>query len=236
VSDDQHVQQKQLERVLAESDEPADVTQERGMEVSLPPDRTRQFTHTSFSRMRTTWAGDDAVRIGEITAVTNEIIQDQFRVAFAIVERIHRHVRTPRLDTDTGELLHYPDNTPMWELDELGAPVENWGLLGDRDRETLLGTINLFLFEWELLAVDRWAEAMYSKVQWEERFAKGFTALPGMQITGKPTIDDRTHWGHLHSADERYFAVFQSVLSRKADAIIRSMIRLQRLLEGTTIR
>jgi hypothetical protein len=57
-----------------------------------------------------------------------------------------------------------------------------------------------------------------------------------MQISGKPTIDDRTQWGHQFSAEERYFAVFRSVLSRKADALVRSMERLRRMLESTAIR
>jgi hypothetical protein len=157
-------------------------------------------------------------------------------VAFAVVERIHRYVRTPVVDMATGAVQSYPDGTPMWETDSTGMPTEDWSQLGDRERESLLFTIATWLFDWELKAVDEWAQAMYAKVQWEEKFARGFIALPGMQVSGRPTIDDRTQWGHQFSAEERYFAVFRAVLSRKADALVRSMNRLSRLLEGTSSR
>jgi hypothetical protein len=35
----------------------------------------------------------------------------------------------------------------------------------------------------------------------------------------------------MEAADERYFAIFESVLSRKADAIVRSMERLSQRLK-----
>ena len=227
--------QDRIERVLADSDRPEDITQEEGLEPDLPPDNTRQFTHTSFSRMRVNWIGDDAVRLQEVLATADDLIKDEFKVAFAVMERLRRCVRTPQVDED-GVIRTYPDGTPMWEADELGAPAENWGLISDRDREALCFTITSWLFDWELKSVDEWAKAMFAKVQWEERFAKGFISLPGMQVSGKPTIDDRTQWGHQFSAEERYFAVFRSVLSRKADAVIRSMNRLYRMLEGTATR
>ena len=223
----------QVERALADVDRPDDPGQEQPLQPDIRPDRTRQFTNTSFSRMRTGWAGDDSTRLAEVRAIADEIVKAEFRVAFAVMERIYRSVRTPLVDGETGEVRTYPDGTPMWELDELGCPVESWGMLTEHDRKALLFTIGAWLFEWELKAVDAWAEAMFAKVQWEEKFARGFIALPGMQVSGKPTIDDRTQWGHQFSAEERYFAVFRSVLSRKADAVIRSMNRLYRLLEGT---
>jgi hypothetical protein len=228
--------QENIERAIADTDRPEDAAAEKPLEPDLHPDRTRQMTHTSFSRMRINWLGDDSVRLQEILAAADSMIKDEFKVAFSVIERLHRHVRTPKLDMETGEIMYYPDQTPMWEADELGAPVEDWGLLDDRTRDSLLFTITTWLFEWELLAADEWAKAMFSKVQWEERFAKGFISLPGMQISGKPTIDDRTQWGHQFSAEERYFAVFRSVLSRKADALVRSMERLRRMLESTAIR
>jgi hypothetical protein len=228
----------QAERAIAEveADRGDDPGAEQGLEPDLPPDRTRQFTHTSFSRMRTGWRGDDDTRLAEVKAIADDIIRSEFADAFAVIERIHRYVRTPVVDPSTGEIRAYPDGTPMWEADETGMPSENWGQLGDTERQGILLTIATWLFEWEIRSVDKWAEAMFAKVQWEETFARGFIALPGASITGKPTIDDRTQWGHQFSAEERYFAVFRSVLSRKADALVRSMNRLARLLEGTSSR
>jgi hypothetical protein len=223
---------EKIEEVLANADRPADAAQEQPMEIGTHPDRTREMTHPSLSRMRTDWVGDDALRMAEVRGIADQIIKEEFRVAFAVMDRLHRHVRSIALNTSDGSFQYNPDGTPIWEEDELGAPVENWSQLSDSDRDNLLYTITAFLFEWELMAVDKWAQAMFSKVQWEEKFAKGFIMLPGMSISGKPTIHDRTEWGHQFSAEERYFAVFQSVLSRKADAVVRSMTRLQRLLEN----
>lgn len=228
--------QNQIERVLESSGRPDDAPAEQPAAPDVPPDRTRQFTHVNFSRMRTSWAGEDQVRLAEVKAVADDIIADEFKAAFAIIDRMHRHVRTPKVDPGTGEILSYPDGSPQWETDEYGVPEEDWGLLEDRERSNLLLAINSFLFEWELKAVDKWAEAMYAKVMWEEKFAGQFTVLPGFTGAGRPTIDDRTQWGHLHSAGERYFSVFQSVLSRKADALVRSMVRLSRVLENTSTR
>jgi hypothetical protein len=227
---------EQAERALADADRPEDPAGEEPLAPDIPPDRTRRFTHTSFSRMRTEWRGDDAERLAVVSATAREIIRSEFRMALAVTERIHRYVRTPLINHETGEVQAYPDGTPMWETDELGCPVEDWALLTDDARKGLMLTIATWLGEWELKSAELWAEAMYAKVQWEEAFSRGFIALPGAVISGKPTIDDRTQWGHHSSADERYFAVFRSALSRAAEGEVRSMGRLLRVLEATSAR
>ncbi len=228
---------QQIDKAITDTGRPDDPNAEKTLEVDVHPDRTRQLTHTSFSRMRVNWLGDDSVRLQEVLAEADKLIKDEFHVAFAVIERLHRSVRTPLMEEDEpGTVKTYPDGTPMWVCDLHGTPVEDWGLMNDTTRQSLLLTITAWLFEWELLAVDEWARAMFAKVQWEERFAKGYISLPGMQVSGKPTIDDRTQWAHQNSAEERYFAVFRSVLSRKADALVRSMERLRRMLENTQIR
>jgi hypothetical protein len=221
-----------IERVLDEAGQPADATAETPLEPDLHPDRTRQFTHTSFSRARMAWLQDDQERLHEVIAITDEIIAGEFRVAFSVLESLRKRVRSPLTDGD-GVVQTYDDGSPKWETDEHGVPVENWSRLDPDTRNTALFLLTTYLVEWEMRSADKWAEAMFAKVAWEERFAHGFTALPGVQITGKPTIDDRTQWGHALSVEERYFAVFCSALSRKAEALVKSMIRLQRLLENT---
>jgi hypothetical protein len=225
----------QIERVREESGIPADDTAEETLTADPPPDRTRQFTHQGFSRMRTGWIGDDHEKVQELEALADQMVKNRFQVAFAVIERIHRSVRTQAASEETGELLAYPDGTPMWKKDELGAPEEDWGMLSDRDRRGLLFTIATHMFEWELAGASAWAEAMYSKAIWEQAFASGFTALPPGVVSGKPTIDDRTQWGHKNAAEDRYFALFESSLSRKGDGILRAMRGLQRILENTAI-
>jgi hypothetical protein len=226
--------QDQIDRKLAESEVPADdATAEEPMVSDPHPDRTHESTRTGFSRMRTGWAGDDAHKVVELEALSDRIIRRRFSVAFAVIERIRSHVRSQAVNTQTGELLTYEDGTPQWAKDEFGVPEEDWGRLSDRDRKALMFTIATHMFEWELVKANLWAEAMYAKGEWEEIFSRGYTALPGHVPAGKPTIEDRTHHSQKNAAQERYFALFQSALSRKADGVVKVMAGLQRTLEST---
>jgi hypothetical protein len=227
---------EQAARVIANSDIPADATQEGPVVVETPGDRTRKFTHTSFSRTRTEWQGADRDALMVLKAEADRLIREEFRGFFSIVDRIHRCVRTPLADERTGEIKAYEDGTPVWELDEWGDPAEDWSRLGDQTRDNILHSLAIRLAEWSMRSADDWAQAMYAKVVWEEKFAQGFVALPGNQVSGKPTIDDRTQFGHRYSADERYFAVFKSVVSKKADAIVKSAERLYYLFQKTADR
>jgi hypothetical protein len=229
--------QDQIERVLKESEVPADdATAEEPMVSDPHPDRTHENTRAGFSRMRTNWVGDDARMIMELETLSDKIIRRRFAVAFAVIERIRAHVRTQAVSTRTGELLVYEDGTPQWEKDEYGVPVEDWTMLADRDRDALLFTIATHMFEWELAKGNTWFEAMVAKGQWEEIFSRGYTALPDHVVSGKPTIEDRTHHSQKNAANERYFALFESSLSRKADGVVRAMAGLQKVLENTRAR
>jgi hypothetical protein len=225
---------EQIGRVLEKSEVPADdATAEEPMTSDPHPDRPRESERTSFSRMRTGWAGDDARVIAEMQALADKITRRRFAVAFAVIDRVHAHVRRQAFDEKTGAYLTYEDGTPQWEKDEWGAPVENWALLSDSDRSNLLHTIAVHEFEWGLAKADMWFEAMVAKGQWEEIFSRGYTALPGHVVSGKPTIEDRTHWAQRNAAQERYFALFESYLSRRADEIVRSMHGIQKVLMET---
>lgn len=226
---------EQVERVLAEADRPLDATAEDGLEPDLTPDRTRQFTHVSLSRMRTEWPEADKAAIQSLMYHADEAIKEKFGVALAIIERLRRHVRMPLADGD-GVLLTYDDGTPRWETDEFGVPVEDWGRLNDGDRLNLMGTISTHLYEWEMLNVSDWGEAMFAKVDWELAFSRGYRSMPGHQVSGRPTIDDRTQYGHFYSGESRYFGVYRSILSRKAEVVVRSMTRVYYFLEKTSPR
>ncbi len=223
---------KQVERVLAESDVPADPVTEESLEPDLPGDRSVNFRRPGFSRMRTSWTSEDAAQLGVIESRAEEIIQEHFQGAFNALEKLWRQVRRPRADPETGEILLDQHGRTLWETDEYGDVIEDWRGLDDRTAEMALFTITTHLVEWEQRAATLHARAMYSKVQWEERFAEGFLRLPGAQISGKPTVDDRTQFGNKFAVEERYFAVFQSAISRKADALIRSIVRIEKLLEN----
>jgi len=226
----------QVKRVIDESDTPADATQEEPLSIQTPQDRTRKFAHTGLSRMRTEWPRADRDSLVVIKAEADRLVREEFRGFFSIIDRLHRCVRTPLADDETGEIKAYEDGTPMWEQDEWGDPAEDWGRLSDRTRSDLVHSLAIRLAEWEMIAADDWAEAMFAKVVWEEKFANGFVAMPGHQVSGKPTIDDRTQFGNRYSVDERYFAVFKAAASRKADAIVKAANRLYYMLEKSADR
>jgi hypothetical protein len=216
----------QITRIHNESERPADAAAEPPLEPDVHPDRTRQFRTTSFSRMRLEWGPEDKIKIEEIHVVAERILKAKFAVAYDLRNRIWLSVRIPLMRD--GEVVPGADGYPQWESHPNGSPVEDWGLLGDRERDQYLHEVTTHLFEWEQDAVKLWAEAMYAKVEWEQAFAGGYLAP-----TGRLTIDDRTQMGHNSSAEQRYFAIFRSALSRHADALIRSMKALEVLLSRT---
>jgi hypothetical protein len=225
--------QDRIQRALGDSENPLDPGEESPLTPDPPPDRTKNLTRTSFSRMRTTWQGEDAVRLEEVKYQAERLMRDQFKVALDLMDQLYETIRTPRTDDD-GMPARGPGGRLLWVCDEDGNPDDDWSRLTPQLRSRFLFAITTHLYEWEQHSVTLWGEAMFAKVQWEEKFAAGFLNLPGVSISGKPTEADRTQAGHRHSIDNRYFAVFQAILSRKADALVRSLTRLQRLLSDVS--
>jgi hypothetical protein len=226
---------KGLQRALDSATGPAGLEEEEPLAPDVPPDRTRMFASTSLSRMnvKTSWVGEEAALVAELHYAAEQAIKARFGHAVRVLDRLQEAARIPRhVSEATGEPERYADGSVKWLLDEHGNPVEDWSLLGDKLRSDVLFTITVHMYEWESLNIRAWAEAMFSKVMWEQAFSEGFRKLPGAAINGKPTIDDRTQFGHSYSVQERYFAVFLSALSRQAESLIRNMIRVQRLLEN----
>ena len=68
---------------------------------------------------------------------------------------------------------------------------------------------------------------MFSKGMFVERFSIEYDA----PMHG--TIDDRNARGNKEAAEERYFALMNSSVSRKADALVRTMTNLQLRIKDT---
>lgn len=217
-------QQAQIQRVLHESGRVGD----EPLQLDPRPDRVRTFRGVNLSRMRRSWRPDDYVIMQEISAQAERWLQTRFLAAFDIMDRIFSVVRTPRIGSDDKPLLD-ASKRPVWEVNDLGMPKEDWSALGDRDRLGFLYEITTHLFEWEQSEADQWGLAMYAKGVWEESFALGFTAPAG----GKVTVESSSQAGHLASMEDRYFAIFQAVLSRRAEALVRSMTRIEQRLKDT---
>lgn len=219
---------KQIERTLADSDRPIDPSTEEPATPEVPSDRKRNFRSPNFSRMRTTWRGEDKIVIEEIKVQARKVTEALFPEAHGIMDRLYLAVREPLIGPDN-QVRTGPDGRPVWRCHDNGSPVENWTLLSDHDRRNALFEITTHLFEWEQRAAELWGEAMFAKVSWEERFADGF-----MEPQGRQTVDDRVQAGTKSSIEERYFAVFKALLSRKADALVRTMGRLEQRLKDTS--
>ena len=213
-----------------------DVTREQSEALTEPPDatlpgdepRSRHRT-PGFARMRTTWNGDDHLVFQHARDAVEERILHNFTGAFEVMNQVYEIVRTPETHPVTGEVLRDAHGFVVWVQTPNGTYDEDFTRLTTAQREHLLFLITTRLFEWSQAAADAWLEAMLAKSQWEERFALGFDA----PATG--TIEARTAQGNIAAREERYFAIFVSAYSRKADAVVKSMELLaQRLKDVMT--
>lgn len=208
-------------QVMAEVDTPA--------EVDLHEDRTRELRTPGFSRMRTEWDSADAQVVARVMGIVDNLVIQNFSDAFAVMHELYEIVREPEVNPQTGEVLTDAHGFTVWKRSTTGAYVEDYSRLGHKQKENLLFQITTRIFDWEQRAADAWGEAMFAKAMFEERFALTFQATPG----AKPTVDDRTQFARGSSTDERYFAIFQSLYSRKAEALVRSLVLLNQRIKDT---
>lgn len=218
-------QENQLQRIREEADRLPQADAEPPLQPDIKPDRTRRFTHVNFSRMRTEWGPAERTKIAEITRIADQVMISVFPDALALLDRIYMKVRYPEVKAGTGEVLRGLDKRIRWRRDDDGLIIEDWSRMSDPDRNTILHELVTHMVEWRQQAATMWGSAMFAKGMWEEEFAFGYTSPPG-----NLTIDDRTQRGHLASMESRYFAIFQSVLSRRADALIKSLERIEAVL------
>lgn len=224
-SDSEHLDRQAWDVVRQEAREV-----EGTSEVRVHEDHTRELKTPGFSRMRMEWKPDDAAQIRGLRDVVDTAIGNLFPDAFQVMNDLWGIVREPQRDLDGFPILD-ARGYPVWARTETGAYCEDYSRLGIRDREDFLFRITTNLFEWKQRQADTWGDAMFAKALWEESFARGFT-----QSTGRLTVDDRTNRARVHATEERYFAIFQSLLSRRADAVVSGLELLsQRLKDVLTI-
>jgi hypothetical protein len=180
--------------------------------------------------MRLDWSSDDRDVLIRAKSTAEGRLQREFPEVYRLLYRVYNVVRAPEVDLKTGEIHTDQWGLPVWKKDQVGSYLEDFSKLGIREKEDILFTITTHLVEWQQLAADAWGEAMFSKAQWEERFSIGYDA----PMSG--TIEARTAAGRLDSREERYFAIFISLYSRKADALISSLTLLaQRIKDSMMI-
>jgi hypothetical protein len=218
----------QIDRVLEEAGQQAGTAQEEPAQPDIPPDRTRMFRTTSFSRMRLSWSPADQLVMIEVRRQAEEIIRSEFSEAFELMNEVWAIVRTPEgLDSD-GLPLRDGYGHIEWRRSVTGRPLEDWTRLVQSQRERFLYQALSVIFELKQRCADLWGESLFAKAAWEEAFAHGFDAPEG-----RLTVEDRTSRGRLASMEERYFAIFRSWLSRRADAVVGTVELLCQRLKDT---
>lgn len=225
---DETAEARRVERALSKVTEGHD----EPMEAEPHPDRTRTFSSLNFARMPTRWKPDEQVVIDGAIAQAEQELSVHFADAYIILNRIYEIVREPLTDAD-GVVATDRHGFAVWRRDEFGMPVEDWSRLTERDKERFLHEITTRLVLWEQRAAEFWGHAMFAKAAWEERFATAFLNTP-REDKRRPTEADRTQYGQMSAREDRYLAIYMSVRSRKADALVRSLERLSQRLKDTS--
>jgi hypothetical protein len=205
-------------------------TEDKPAEVDLHEDRTREVKSTSFARIRTEWAGEDAKEIATVILIADNQVFERFGSAYAVMNELWEIVREPVVLEATGEILKDRAGFAVWQKNPSGNFIEDYSKLGIKQRENLLFEITTNIMRWKQDAADLWGEAMFSKARFEEQFAQQFAQAPGT----KPTEADRTQYARRVSSEERYFAIFKSLVSRKADALVDSLELIGQRLKDRT--
>lgn len=188
----------------------------------VPEEREQWFRSPGFQRMKTAWDGPDKAQLDRVQTVIDKVILETFQDAYAVMSDIYDIVREPEVDEISGEIKTDQYGFTVFKRNPLtGAHYENWAELSTRQREDFLFRITSSLFDWEQRAADLWTRAMFSKGMFVEKFSIEYDA----PIHG--TIDDRNARGNVEAAEDRYFALMNSAISRKADALVRTMTNLQ---------
>ena len=191
-------------------------------EIEVPDhaEVTTRWRTPGFQRMRYSWNEDDQRVIARAQHEVQRVIAESFSDAYALMYRIYEIVREPELNSEGQPIVDHFGMT-QWRRAVDGWFVEDFSLLTRKQREDFLGSLVTSIFTWEQRSAEMWGDAMFAKAQFEERFAIAYDA----PISG--TVDDRRAIGNKDAAEERYFAIFLSLVSRRSEALVRSMDRLQ---------
>lgn len=216
-------EERTADRVMREESAEAD----RIMEVDPHDDRTQEFTTHTENRMRRDWRPEDREEIHGIHSVIDRLMLERFGGAFQIMNDLYEIVREPHV-LEGGEIATDIHGFTIWERTESGSYIEDYTKLGSKEVKDFLFKITTRLFQWEQEAAEIHGDAMYAKALWEHAYSTGYLDA---QNSGAKTVEDRTQGARAASMDDRYFGIFQSNLSRRADALVRSLTLLSQRLK-----
>jgi hypothetical protein len=211
--DDERKTEEAVRAIAQQAEEP--------MEVDLHDDRTKAFSRSALARMVTRGPDPELRRVLEdLESLADREILKLFGNAYQVMNDLYGIVRVPRVDRD-GVVQTDQYGFPLWEVNESGYPVEEWYRMGHKERQDFLLRITTNLFSWEQEAATLRGNSQYAKAVWEAAVAKGYE--DSRLGTGKTTIEDRIQAARLASRDERLEGIFYTVLSHRADALVRSI-------------
>jgi hypothetical protein len=201
--------QEEAERAAKEVDQP--------IAPELPDEQRKKFRTPGFTRMRFTWLDPEYAIVKRAIDIAEGRIVETFSDMYELMNEIYDYVRTPEVDDETGEILADAYGFRVWKRTPLGAYEEDFSRLTVRQKHDLIFKITTRLFDWEQRAANLWLEAMMSKVRWEEAHGTAFDE----PMAG--TIDDRTAYANRQVSEDKYFAIFLTTISRRADALVNTM-------------
>jgi hypothetical protein len=171
--------------------------------------------------MRYSWRHEEWGILQQVYDEIDRALDAHFGDAFVCVAEIQELVRTPLLNEETGDQLTNSRGHLLWVCDSAGFPIEDYSKLTLKQLSDFFMRITTHLLAWEQSEAQFRGEALFAKAQFEEQFAVAYDAP-----MGKYTVEHRQAKANVDAADERYHAVFRTMLSHKSQAIVKSMERL----------
>lgn len=156
-----------------------------------------------------------------------QIVLNKFPDAFRIIDEIQSICRVQRVDSD-GEKMYDDEGDPVWERTANGRIVEDYTRLSLKAIEGYLMEITVHLLGWEQLAAQLHLEAMSARGRFEDAYAIHYDSLRGS--SSRTTVDDRKAYGQIEASQDRHYAIYANAASRRADALVGSMVRLSQRL------
>lgn len=220
-------EERTTERFVHDESQEAD----RTADVDSHDDRTQEFSHFGLSRMRLDWREGDAQAMTGLHRVVENVMLENFGAAYQIMNDLYEIVREARVDVN-GEIEVDEHGWTVWEMNESGAYIEDYTRLSSKEVRDFLFRITTRLFQWEQSAASLWGDAMFAKAIWEQSLAQVYQ---DSRLHGARTVEDRTQAARVGSREDRLFALFRSLISRKADALVRSMQILSQRLKDVLV-
>jgi len=200
----------------------------RDMTDALPDEEVEQVRTPKFMRMRTSWTRDEGLLMRQVFSECDTIIGNTFGDAMVILGEIMDLIREPL--TIEGEIQHDRDGKPLYRRNAYGGYVEDFTRLTSRQMADFFGRITIRLFAWEQEAANMRGAALFAKAAFEEQYAIAYD-----EPVGRVTVEGRQAIANSDAAEERYHAVFRTIVSHRADAVVRSMERISQRLKDASL-